>query len=152
MFRSANKMISMILIVIAIFYLYLAFQIPAFATGMFTASTMPKAAGFLLILLSIFLFFIKEGESEEDQEKRKEAGQHIFYLGGVGVMILLYITLLEPVGFILASTIFIFLCSLFMGYRKHIVNAVTSIVFPLTLYLVFTQLLNISLPPGILPL
>ncbi|MDX6153866.1 tripartite tricarboxylate transporter TctB family protein [Marinococcus sp. PL1-022] len=152
MLRSANKIVSIILIVTAVFYLYLAFQIPAFATGMITASTMPKAAGFLLIVLSIFLFFIKEGEGEEDREKRKEAGQHIFYLGGVAVMILIYITLLEPIGFILTSTIFIFLCSLFMGYRKHIINAVTSIAFPLTLYLLFTQLLNISLPPGILPL
>jgi putative tricarboxylic transport membrane protein len=49
------------------------------------------------------------------------------------------------------TAIFIFGCSWFLGYKKHVVNVLVSILFPLVMYLLFTSFLQINLPQGILP-
>lgn len=66
-------------------------------------------------------------------------------------MIFVYIFLLEILGFVITSTLFIFFCSLFLGYRKYKTNVLVAVLFPLVMYLSFNYLLQIRLPQGLLP-
>lgn len=152
MLKAPHRKVSLVLMAIAIYYLYLAFQLPSFMNSIIDSDTLPKVLGVLLIVLSVILFFMPDTETPEQKEKRNIPKNDVFMLIGTFLMILVYIFFLEILGFILVSIIFIFLCSLFLGYKKHATNAIVAVLFPVTLYLIFTQLLGISLPSGILPI
>lgn len=76
-----------------------------------------------------------------------ETGQILLF----GVAILLYILLLETVGFFIMTALFIFSTTALLGYKHHLRNAIVALCVPLFFYITFTQLLKISLPSGILP-
>ncbi|MFB4164387.1 tripartite tricarboxylate transporter TctB family protein [Alteribacillus sp. JSM 102045] len=151
MLKPTHRKISLILILLAIYYLYMSYQLPSFANTAIDASTMPKILGFSLIILSIFLFLTPDKETKEEKEKRHIPKADLVKIGGVILMILAYIFFLERLGFIVVSFLFIFLCSFFLGYTRHSINLVVSILFPVLLYSTFTMLLGISLPSGIIP-
>lgn len=149
--KSINNWVSLILLVIAAVYLILSYQLPAYAYTEVDADVIPKALGWLLVFLAILLFFSKDNETEEQRQRRNIPKKETGMLLGIGGLIFIYISLLEIVGFIVISTLFIFLCSLFLGYKSHIVNGVVSIAFSGFIYIIFNTLLQISLPSGILP-
>lgn len=151
MFRSLNQRISIILILIGIGYLVLAFQLPTFPYTSVDADVIPKVLGLLLIVLAVCLFFAKDSETEEQKAKRDLSKNDVGTLVAVFAFILIYIIFLEILGFVLITSIFIFFCSWFLGYKKHLSNLIVSILFPLFMYITFTTLLKISLPQGILP-
>lgn len=151
MLNTLNKKVSLFLIVLAAGYLYAAYNLKKYPYVPVDADAVPKVLGYLLIGLAIILFFDKSSETEEDKEKRNVPKKEIPMMLGVGVLIFLYIFLLEILGFVVTSALFIFGCSLFLGYRRHVMNAVVSITVPLVMYITFTYLLNIVLPQGILP-
>ncbi|CEI82432.1 hypothetical protein J18TS1_29940 [Oceanobacillus oncorhynchi subsp. incaldanensis] len=152
MLKSINSRVSLVLLVIAIVYLIFSYQLPSYAYTEVDADVIPKVLGWLLVFLAILLFFSKDNETEAQRQKRNIPKKEIGMLLGVGALIFIYIFLLEILGFILVSALFIFFCSLFLGYRSHIVNGIVSIAFSAFIYFVFTSLLQISLPSGILPL
>jgi putative tricarboxylic transport membrane protein len=151
MFRTLNQRVSIVLLVLAIVYLILAFQLPSFAYTNIDADVVPKGLGFLLVALSIGLFFAKESETEEQKARRNIPKKDIGALLAVFAFVFLYIFFLEILGFVVTTAIFIFGCSWFLGYKKNVVNALVSVLFPLVMYLLFTSFLQINLPQGILP-
>ncbi|WP_047984208.1 tripartite tricarboxylate transporter TctB family protein [Ornithinibacillus californiensis] len=151
MFKTLNQRISIVLLVLAIVYLILAFQLPSFAYTNIDADVVPKGLGFLLVALSIGLFFAKDSETEEQRARRNIPQKDIGALLAVFAFVFLYIFFLELLGFVVTTAIFIFGCSWFLGYKKHVVNALVSVLFPLVMYLLFTSFLQINLPQGILP-
>lgn len=66
-------------------------------------------------------------------------------------MIFVYILLFEAIGFIITTTLFIFFCSWFLGYRAWKTNILVSLLFPIVMYAIFVFALGIVLPRGILP-
>jgi putative tricarboxylic transport membrane protein len=151
MFKTLNQRISIVLLVLAIVYLILAFQLPSFAYTNIDADVVPKGLGFLLVALSIGLFFAKDSETEEQKARRNIPKKDIGALLAVFAFVFLYIFFLELLGFVVTTAIFIFGCSWFLGYKKHVVSALVSVLFPLVMYLLFTSFLQINLPQGILP-
>ena len=60
------------------------------------------------------------------------------------------IALIKPLGFILASSL-LFLCVSFgFGSRHHVRDVIVALALSTAAYLVFTKLLNLQLPAGIL--
>lgn len=151
MFKTVNQKVSIVLLVIATVYLLLAYQLPSYPYTNVDADVIPKVLGWLLVILSIFLFISRDSETEEQKDSRKIPKKEIGILIAVGGFILAYILLLEVIGFVLVTALFIFFCTWFLGYKKFVTNGIVSILFPVGLYLMFTELLNISLPSGILP-
>ncbi|WP_068673168.1 tripartite tricarboxylate transporter TctB family protein [Oceanobacillus sp. Castelsardo] len=151
MFKTVNQRVSIVLLLIAALYLIIAYQIPSYPYTEVDADVIPKTLGWLLVLLSASLFFLKDSDSEEQKERRKIPKKEIGVLLVVAGFILVYIALLEIIGFVLVTGLFIFFCSWFLGYKKYITNAIVSILFPIIMYLMFTELLKLSLPSGILP-
>lgn len=149
MFRSVNRKVSIVLLALGIFYLVLSFRLPPYEYVPIDSDFVPIGLGFILIGLAIALFFQKDQEKAEHDERIPKKELPIV-LGVVG-FIILYIFLLEIVGFIIVTVLFLFFCSLFLGYRRHVVNAVVSLAVPILIYLLFDSFLQVHLPTGILP-
>ncbi|MYL49288.1 tripartite tricarboxylate transporter TctB family protein [Halobacillus litoralis] len=151
MLKTLNQKVSIFLILFAAGYLYLSYNLKEYPYVPVDSDFVPKILGYLLIILAIFLFFDKSSETEEEKDKRQVPKKEMLVLLAVGGMIFLYIFLLEIIGFVLSSMLFIFACSWFLGYRKLVTTILVAVLFPLIMYLSFNYLLQIRLPQGVLP-
>jgi len=150
MLNTFNKKLSIFLMAISVIYLILSIRLPSYQYVPVDSDIIPIALGVLLLLLSIVLFFTKDQDKDKDKKinfKKKD----LLNLIGIFFLILFYILLLETIGFLIVTILFIFSCSVLLGYRNHITNIIVSIVIPLSFYLLFTNLLQIRLPQGIIP-
>ena len=148
---TVNKGLSLVLMILAVAYLIMAFNLPEYAFVPVDADLIPKLLGFCLLILSICFFFTKDVDTEEQKSKRvikkKEAGM----LLGVMALVLLYITVLEVVGFVIMTAVFIIVCTRFLGYKNWIATIMTAVIFSGSAYALFNYGLAIRLPAGILP-
>ncbi|WP_371933422.1 tripartite tricarboxylate transporter TctB family protein [Halobacillus litoralis] len=149
--KTLNQKVSIFLILFAAGYLYLTYNLKEYPYVPVDSDFVPKILGYLLIILAVFLFFDKSSETEEEKEKRQVPKKEMLVLLAVGGMIFLYIFLLEIIGFVLSSMLFIIACSWFLGYRKLVTTILVAVLFPLIMYLSFNYLLQIRLPQGVLP-
>ncbi|WP_306367741.1 tripartite tricarboxylate transporter TctB family protein [Nocardiopsis sp. CC223A] len=62
-----------------------------------------------------------------------------------------YAALFEFLGFILATALYLGSMTWYLGYRRHLVNAVVAIALPFALYAGMTWGLDVALPTGLLP-
>ncbi|MBT2689677.1 tripartite tricarboxylate transporter TctB family protein [Bacillus sp. ISL-47] len=151
MLTRINQKMALILAVIAGVYLILSYNLPKYPNAIIDADVVPKGLGFLLLFFAILLFLDKKEETEAEKQKRSLSKSNLFVLLAVLAFILVYISLLEVLGFLIMTTLFIFSCSLFLGYKKHLANGIVSVVFSLAIYGLFNYLLRINLPAGIIP-
>ncbi|WP_431803847.1 tripartite tricarboxylate transporter TctB family protein [Halobacillus andaensis] len=151
MIKTLNQKISILLLAIAIGYLYLSYNLKEYPYVPVDSDLVPKFLGYLLIVLAIALFFDKSSETEDEKAKRVVPKKEILVMAAVGGMIFIYIFLFEILGFLLTTFLFILACSAFLGYRKWGTSLIVALVFPGALYYVFNYLLQIRLPQGILP-
>ncbi|MFC4321498.1 tripartite tricarboxylate transporter TctB family protein [Litchfieldia salsa] len=151
MLKPIQRKIALVLALFSIIYISLSFQLPSYPYAPVDADAIPKTLGFLLLLLAVCLFFSKKIETEMERQKRTFPKKDLYILLGVCAFILMYIFLLEIIGFVIMTTLFIFFCSWFLGYKNFKVNSIVSIGFSITLYFLFSYLLQINLPSGILP-
>ena len=70
----------------------------------------------------------------------------------IAVGLLLYLALLEPTGFIVASSVLFFVAAVGMGSRQFARDAGVAVVLSTAVYLLFTRGLSLRLPEGIVPL
>ncbi|MGE8205484.1 tripartite tricarboxylate transporter TctB family protein [Heyndrickxia sp. NPDC080065] len=146
MLNTKNKKVSLVLIVVSVIYLILSFRLPSYAYVPVDSDVVPIALGFILLVLSIGLFFIKD--SGKIAKVSKEDLVPILVVIG---FILFYILFLELLGFIIVTALFIFFCSWYLGYKHFLSNSIVSLVLPIAIYLLFTAFLQVQLPSGILP-
>lgn len=149
MFHTLNKKISIILVVLAIFYLVLSFRLPSYAYVPVDADIVPIGLGILLLILSAILYFAKDQVRKDNDDHIPRSELPVIF--GVIGFIILYIFFLEIIGFIITTVLFLFFCSLFLGFKKHVVNAAVSLSIPILIYLLFDSFLQVQLPMGILP-
>lgn len=152
MLASINRRLGLLIFVIAAVYLYLSFQLPNYQYAPIDADVIPKGLGILLLFLAVLLFFSRAVETEAEKKKRDIPKKEFGVLAAVFGMIFLYIFLFETIGFIIMTTLFIFFCSWFLGYRAWKTNILVSLLFPIVMYAIFVFALGINLPRGILPL
>ncbi|GAF14207.1 tricarboxylate transport protein TctB [Bacillus sp. JCM 19045] len=145
---TMNQKISIPLFFLAIAYLLASWLLPKYEYILIDADIFPLILGGLLALFSTILFFSKD----EEGAKIYIAKSDLKVIVPVVLLLFLYILLLEPIGFVITTMCFIFICSFILGYRKHLTNGIVAILFPLAFYLLFTRYLMIALPSGILPI
>ncbi|GGA91303.1 tripartite tricarboxylate transporter TctB family protein [Ornithinibacillus halotolerans] len=150
MIKSKNKLAATIIFVISIVYMFFAIRLPAYDLVPVDSDVVPYVLGVLLLILSIILFFEKDPKSEDEEGAIKIDKSALKMLTFIAVIFILYAILFEVLGFIVSSTLFIFVSSLALGYKKTMVNVIVSITTPIVFYYIF-DLLQISLPKGILP-
>ncbi|MFC0561153.1 tripartite tricarboxylate transporter TctB family protein [Halalkalibacter alkalisediminis] len=163
----ANQKIAIILFVFSVGYLIMSFQIPNFSIPRpIDSDLFPKVLGFLMAFLSIVLFFEKDkGEEEsllddsEDMGEQPEETKEVSYwkkpqtqIVVTLLILIVYVSLFELAGFVLSTLGLLFFLTLYYGYRRHVVNAVVSVVVSFGFYLLMTKGLGVYLPAGWLPL
>lgn len=151
MLASINRKLGLLIFIVAAVYLYLSFQLPNYEYAPIDADVIPKGLGILLLVLSVFLFFSRVVETDAEKAKRNIPKKELGVIAAVFAMIFVYILLFEAIGFIITTTLFIFFCSWFLGYRAWKTNILVSLLFPIIMYAIFVFALGIVLPRGILP-
>ncbi|PWD85345.1 tripartite tricarboxylate transporter TctB family protein [Ignatzschineria cameli] len=204
--RSVNQILSPILALFGLLFMWGSHLLPKYPLVPVDADVVPYFLGGLFTLLAVLLFFVKDSnegieamsakiQEESREESREEnggkneeestletisSGKSIVdlplkseerpqlkqvvrrhQLWGLAletwqillfvVAILLYIALLESIGFFIMTALFLFSTTALLGYKHYWRNAIVALAVPLFFYLTFTQLLKISLPSGILP-
>lgn len=73
-------------------------------------------------------------------------------IGLLVVSLFVYILLIERLGFVLASTLLFWGVAFAFGSRHWLRDPLAGLILAVAVYLGFTQLLDLTLPAGILPL
>ncbi|KIH70570.1 tripartite tricarboxylate transporter TctB family protein [Salinicoccus roseus] len=140
-----------ILIVIAIIYLVLTFNLPESKVGNPTAAmNYPLLIGFSLLGLSI-IYLINEVVRAKKEKftaynifADKELTLHVVI---ILVLSLGYTLIFETVGFLISTLIFLTaLLFLVNGKKKWILNIVVAVLFSFLSWYAFSELLGVSLP------
>lgn len=122
----------------------------------------PKAVSFLMLLISvIYLTQQMRGVAKEADEKRAaiigadEKVETKADLKTMGIMIVVmfgYAFLFEPLGYAL-TTFIAFMIGIFVFNRKHLLrDTIIGLIGSLGMYFIFTLLLKVQLPAGVLGL
>lgn len=142
--KKYDKILTIGLLVLEVFYYILIKQLPE------KAAKYPYFVLGLLIFLTLILavnsFLIKAKTSEEDEKfKDIKIWQFLFII----LTSTAYIYLIEVVGFFV--TTFVYLLIVMIGLKSSIKwSIITSVVFPIFLYLVFVSFLRVPVPRGFL--
>ncbi|PAE29033.1 hypothetical protein CHI07_10715 [Paenibacillus sp. 7884-2] len=148
MLNTLNKKLALLLAILAACYLLFSFRLPDYPYVPVDSDAVPITLGFILLLLSIFLYFSKDESKQEERKLPKGETQVILSVLG---FVILYVFFFEIIGFVLTTALFIFFNSLFLGFKKWLPNVIVSLALPLSIYFLFDSFLQISLPSGILP-
>ena len=71
-------------------------------------------------------------------------------IGLLALALLAYLLLIEPAGFVIASTVLFVGAAYAMGSRRYVRDVVVGVLLALALYLIFTRGLGLNLPAGVL--
>jgi putative tricarboxylic transport membrane protein len=112
----------------------------------------PALIGVVLLFSGILLLFERRTRKEQEVSSpvSSDSWRHQKVLIVILVWTALYYTAFEPVGYLLSTAIYIL--GLLTGFRHRatLSNILIAISFSLVVDLVFTKLLNVELPVGLL--
>lgn len=147
---------------LSIFYILCARSISVFGGVGATAinsRTLPIFWGVCLAVLSglLLLRYWKGAKAERPakDEKTAQPFQAKIAVPATFVLLGLYVLLMKPVGFVLTTGVYLFLQMLVLapkGKLRPWLAAALSVVLAVGIYLIFSRLLNVPLPAGILKL
>jgi putative tricarboxylic transport membrane protein len=117
----------------------------------------PDAIGGLVIFLSILLMVSawlgKEKNAKEDTEQQN-APYHYKSVWLTMALTVGYMIALVPIGFVVSSTIYLFLQMIIMakksGKKQLVLYALISLVMPFLVNYIFYEMFSLMLPAGIL--
>ena len=160
-----NMFAGGLLFAFAAAYFILAFQIPNFkglGAPPIDAKFVPKLWGGLLMGLSLIVFLRglleylklkKEGKLPRSGISLKDRIIENREVILTFLCLLIYIWLLQPVGFIIMSALYIFAESMILtpkGKRKPLIAAIVGVAAAVVVDYAFVNLLHVLLPAGIL--
>jgi putative tricarboxylic transport membrane protein len=127
----------------------------AFAAGSMSISTstygsnvgpniFPLGLGVILVLLSLRLFY----ETFQTKQERKEDGQKLDYKRFLVILFasVLYALLLEKVGYVISTFLFLFIGFQTMEKGKWLKSLIISAVFSVGVYVLYVEVLEGTLP------
>jgi putative tricarboxylic transport membrane protein len=156
-----------VLIVFSLVYLYHSLAIRPFtgpgATPLNSAH-LPRFWGFCLLLLSAILLFrgirelLKTGSRDGNQQGWKETLLRFFADNSRAILtftaLIVYLILLNPVGFLITSALYVCVQSCILVRRTTkrliVVSAITGIISAIAVNYIFVVHLNVLLPRGII--
>jgi putative tricarboxylic transport membrane protein len=111
------------------------------------------AAG-LIALSAAFLArtFVRPDMELAERSAEEDAATHWATPALLLVAMIAYAQLLEPLGYILATTLFFAPVARVLGSRSLLRDAIIGLVLGVGLFTAFTQYLGVSLPAGLTPI
>lgn len=155
---NRDRITALTVLLFSIIYLVIAYVgIEEFSGRVaLDSDVFPKLLGYLMVILSILLFFEKQPSKMQAEEEEEEASyiQGGFWTKYKWVIItlaamLVYIISLSILGFIISTIIFMLVMPLLYGYKKYVTIILVAVLFTLATYFLLETYLEISLPAGI---
>lgn len=146
---TSDRWLATLSIVFSIIYMIASWRLPRFTmTTAIDSWVFPMFVGAVEMILSIWLWIIAVG----DGSVKKSPWSNLELKGGLAMIILAiaYIILLEPLGFVISSTLFLALSPYFLGWKRWGMSISIAVIFSIGMYMVFKTLM-VPLPQGILP-
>ncbi|MGH8618335.1 MAG: tripartite tricarboxylate transporter TctB family protein [Burkholderiales bacterium] len=153
-----DRIIFVCVIVLASIYLYAASQMPVPQIGdPLGPKAFPILLGVAMLAVAILLLIEIRRDTRTSVENvalapsAEKNRSHLLVITGVVAWIALYYLSFEKLGYLISTTIFLFvLCSCFHR-GKWVTNAVTVVLFSVISYWLFTKVLGVTLAKGLLP-
>lgn len=149
-----DRVIALIVFLIAAGYLYMASQFPRLEIGdPLGPKIFPVILGTILILTAILLVFESlrkpEGDPRKSDEPEEKGNKHLLVILAVALVTLVYVLVLEKVGYILDTFLLLMVTMAYFNRNKYVQNGIIAIAFSLIFYLMFAKLLGVTLPKGL---
>ena len=153
----ADRVIFVCTLVLAAVYLYATEQLPTLEIGdPLGPKAFPRLLGAGLVVTAILLVF-------EMRKKRKTAGRvqtapaepanraAQIVVAAAAIWTLLYFLVFETLGYAIATSLYLLPLMAYFNSGKRVMNVSTAVLFSFGTYLVFTKVLAVNLPAGVLP-
>lgn len=139
------------LLLLSFFVLWISRSFPSSKTGI-GVSAFPKLLAGLLIIFSIVIIVQAIKNSSFSKKEPIFEGfkkGHVLIIAVI-IILIIYIQMLETLGFILSSFLLLITLMFIFGERRKIILLVVPLLFSVVLYLVFSKMAMVFLPEGII--
>ena len=151
----ADRIIFVCTLLLAGVYFWATTQIPSLELGdPLGPKAFPRMLGVGLLIAAAMLL----AEILRDRKKAMAANteamkweRHHWIVVAVAAWTALYIALFEPLGYILATLIFLAGLTGYFNRGRHLMNVLTCVLFVVISYVAFTKLLGVNLARGLIP-
>ena len=141
---SPPKFISLLFLVLSVFYLYTAYNIQVFAfdeNAPFNARTFPIYLGWAGIILSSLKIILPEKVTSEVNYKHLDYKSIIYLI----IISLIYAAVILKIGYFISTSLFLFASYYFLGERRWGLMFILSFPFVAAFMYLLHGLLNIYL-------
>jgi putative tricarboxylic transport membrane protein len=154
--QMADRVIFVCILVLTGVYFWATSQIPTLEIGdPLGPKAFPRLLGGGLIIAAVMLLaeMIKERKSAPVPVAAVEPQDKSSYKVIISVIVVtgLYFVLFEPLGYAVATSLFLLVMTHYFNKGKLWTNVLTSVIYGFASYYIFTTLLGVNLPRGILP-
>jgi putative tricarboxylic transport membrane protein len=149
----ADRIIFVCAIVLAGVYFWATAQIPSLEIGdPLGPKVFPRLLGVGLLVAAVMLL-LEMRRGTPRVESAEEAGdrRHFPMIAAVVTWTFLYFITFERIGFLIGTTIYLFVLMAYFHRGRWRTNVLTSVLFAACAYLLFSRLLDVNLPRGVLP-
>lgn len=149
--KKANIVVGFLGVLLAGYVIYTSAGFPENLSAVDPGSAyFPTLIGYFLIVLCLLLIALSLMGKGADIKEVLQITPGI-KRAGLGVMLFAtYCVLFKPLGFILTTILFSYICMLLLQNRKYIKMLIVSIATSVSIYFVFANLLGAKLPAGLL--
>ena len=160
MFRYRRTSMSAGVLAVSLFYfIYALLCIESrHVRGVPDSGFIPRIVGGMLVILSIVMtvsdFRKNRREPEEPSSSEKKESRNVL---GTAVLLLVYIFLIEPLGFLIASTLYLFAQFLYLTDvqklrrpKTYLLYFVIALLVSAGIYYLFLNVFHLILPAGLL--
>lgn len=151
-----DRIILACTVLLAVVYLVASTQIPTLEIGdPLGPKAFPRLLG-VALLVAAGIFALELWKERANEATREKPAEPLFdptvtpVLAMVVVWTGVYYFIFEPLGFILATTIFLFPLMAWFNRGKWIANSLSAVGFSVLIYWMFVKL-DVNLPQGVLP-
>lgn len=147
--RPGELVFNIALFLFSLFLLYTAYTISGFE-ALSAPGAIPMATTAIMVLtagLSLMQTLRKPAQTSEKLERDIIPLPVIVTIGAVVV----YALLLQPLGFLPTSALFLFGLTWFLSGRGPLFSLLVSLVTVALIYLIFRLIFNVLMPEGIVP-
>ena len=141
---SPTKFISLLFLVLSVFYLYTAYNIQVFTfdeNAPFNARTFPIYLGWAGIILSSLKIILPEKDTTEVNHKHLDYKSIIYLI----IISLIYAAVILKIGYFISTSLFLFASYYFLGERRWGLMFILSFPFVAAFMYLLHGLLNIYL-------
>lgn len=152
-----DRIILAFTLVLAGVYFWATTKIPSLELG---DPLGPKAfprmliAGLLIAAVMLLLEILRDRARNIEQEPTAaqwRGESHQWVVPAVAAWTALYVVAFEPLGYMLATTIYLLALTAFFNRGRWLMNVLTTVLFTAISYFAFTKLLGVNLARGIIP-